>query len=48
MLGSDGGKGICLPLVCVSLPGNMEISNGFREELGTVKSEPKGESRTEC
>ena len=48
MLGSDGGKGVCLLHVCVSLLGNMEISNGFREELVTVKSEPQGERRTEC
>ena len=45
MLGGNGGEGVCLPLVCVSLLGNMEVSKGLREELGTVKSEPKHKRR---
>ena len=39
----EGREGVCLPLLCVSLLGNMEEVKTVREELGTVKSEPKGE-----
>ena len=39
----EGRERVCLPLLCVSLLGNMEEVKTVREELGTVKSEPKGE-----
>ena len=45
----EGKEFVCHLCVCqLACIGNMEVRNGLREELGTVKSEPKGERRTEC
>ena len=43
----DVGEGVCLPLLFFSLRGDMEEVKGLREDLGTIKSGPKGERRTE-